>query len=310
MAASTGVPRQAKVDRVAARTVWPEALPEVFLGSELVARGVLTRRQLRDQRLRRHMTDVYSPRWVPHDHVLDCRGAWLVAPSTARLTGASLATVLGVRMRDAGDDVEFVLPQADRKQPRGGIRLRGAARGPLGTALWRDIPITTPERMAFDIAARRPVEDGVADLDAALSARLFDRDRFCSWLTDRHEDDVVAVREMAALSDRRAGSRPESRLRVRLVRAQLGVVFEPQHVVLDQGRFVARVDLAVVGLRIAVEYEGAWHGLIADQLAKDRHRLDRLREAGWIVVHVTADMMREPGMAVDAVRRAIAQRTS
>lgn len=295
---------------MAAKTPWPEALPEVFLGSDLVARGVLTRRQLRSDRLRRLMTDVYAPRWVPHDHGLDCRGASLVAPGSARLTGRSLATALGVRLRDAGDAVEFVLPQAERKQPRGGLQLRGAARGPLSGGLWRGVPVTTRERMAFDIAARRPVEDGVADLDAALGAGLFDRRTFCSWLEGRHEDDVVAVREMASLSDGRAGSRPESRLRVRLVRASLGFAIEPQHVVTHLGRFVARVDLAVVELRIAIEYEGSWHGLIADQLARDRQRLDRLREAGWIVVHVTADMMRERGMAVDAVCRAIAQRTA
>jgi very-short-patch-repair endonuclease len=162
--------------------------------------------------------------------------------------------------------------------------------------------------MAFDIAARRPLEDAVADLDVVLSARTVDRASLCTWLEDRHEDDVVAVREAAALSDGRAASPPESRLRVRLSRSDLGVVVEPQHVVQHRGAFVARVDLAVVALKIAIEYEGAWHGLIADQLARDRQRLDRLREAGWIVVHVTADMMRTPGMAVDAVRRAIAQR--
>ncbi|MEH3077930.1 MAG: hypothetical protein PGN11_14890 [Quadrisphaera sp.] len=292
------------------RLRWPDELPDVFLGSAAVAEGVLTPKQLRDPRLRRLFHDVYAPAHLPHDHALACRGAALIAPGTARLTGRSMATVLGVRLADRDDPVEFVVPHPDRTRDPKGIALRAASRGPLGTATWRGVAITTPERMGFDLAAKHPLEDGVAHLDAVVGRELLGVSQFQSWLQHRHEDHVVHVREAAQLIDGRAGSPPESKLRVRLVRADLGVTFTPQHVVRNASVFVARVDLAVVDLKVAVEYEGAWHGLVADQLAKDRRRLDALREAGWIVVHVTADMMRTPGMAVDAVRRALAERAA
>jgi len=287
---------------------WPDELPDVFRGSGAVASGVLTRKQLRDARLRRLFHDVYAPRYLPFDHRLLCRGAALITPESSRLTGRSMATALGVALATADDPVEFVVPHGDRTSDPKGIRLRAASRGPLGDGTWRGVRVTTAERMGFDLAAQHPLEDAVAHLDAAIAGQLLVLPRFQAWLDHRHEDHVVHVRKAASLADGRAGSRPESRLRVRLVLADLGVTFEAQHVVLHQGRFVARVDLAVVDLKIAVEYEGAWHGLIADQLARDRQRLDRLREAGWVVVHVTADMMRTPGMAVDAVRRAIVER--
>ncbi len=114
------------------------------------------------------------------------------------------------------------------------------------------------------------------------------------------------MRTALGLVDARAESLPESAVRVRLWKA--GLLVEPQVDVRVRGRFVARVDLALVAARIAVEYEGRWRTLLEGQLSKDRARLDALREAGWIVVHVTAELLRQPGAVEDAVRRAVAQR--
>ncbi len=159
------------------RRPWPDELPDVFRGSDLVAQGVLSAAQLRDQRLRRLFNDVYSPRHVPPDHRLDCRGAALVLPAAARLTGRSLATVLGTPLRAAGDDVEVVVPQPLRRQGPRGVLVRGASRGPLGAAAWRGVAVTTRERMAFDLAARHPIELAVGHLDAVARARLVDVER-------------------------------------------------------------------------------------------------------------------------------------
>jgi len=288
------------------RRRWPDELPDVFRGSAAVAQGVLTPGQLRNPRLARVLHDVYRPAHVPLTHSLKCRAASLVAPTDARLTGRSLATVLGVPLLGPSDDVEMVGPAGAAGAGVRGIRLRAASRGPLGSATWQDVPITTPERLAYDLAARFDLETAVGHLDAVARAGLIDLDALAGWLLDRHDDDVCRVREACALADPRAESPPESVCRVRLVRAGLDVV--PQHRVRDHRGVVARVDLALLELRIAIEYEGAWHAAVADQLHKDRQRLNRLREAGWLVVYVTAETLRERGALVDAVRRAIAQR--
>jgi very-short-patch-repair endonuclease len=57
------------------------------------------------------------------------------------------------------------------------------------------------------------------------------------------------------------------------------------------GRFVARVDLAWPECRVAIEYDGQWHGQ-PGQLHADRHRLNRLVTAGWLVLHVTSLRLR------------------
>ena len=89
-----------------------------------------------------------------------------------------------------------------------------------------------------------------------------------------------------------------------------GLTPEPQYVVRDaDGHFVARVDLASRGHRVAVDYDGAWHGQ-AGQLARDRRRLNALVAAGWTVLHVTGADLYDPEGLVTWVRRLLAGRES
>ena len=67
--------------------------------------------------------------------------------------------------------------------------------------------------------------------------------------------------------------------------------------------FIARVDFAYPELKIAIEYDGAWHGE-AGRLTKDRERLNRLFDAGWQVVFVTAADMHDPEALIRRIRRA------
>jgi very-short-patch-repair endonuclease len=56
---------------------------------------------------------------------------------------------------------------------------------------------------------------------------------------------------------------------------------------------VARVDFAWPAAKIALEYEGRWHGE-RQNVARDRRRLNRLTAAGWTVVFVTAEDLLDP----------------
>ena len=100
------------------------------------------------------------------------------------------------------------------------------------------------------------------------------------------------AREVADLADGLAESPQETRLRLLLRRGGLPAP-EAQYRVFDAEGFVARVDLAYPDLRLAVEYDGAWHGA-PGELARDRRRLNRLTAAGWRVVFVTAEDLHRP----------------
>ena len=60
----------------------------------------------------------------------------------------------------------------------------------------------------------------------------------------------------------------------------------PQYVVIHDGYFVARVDLAWPRYRFAVEYDGQWHA-DRDQLTRDRRRTRALNAIGWYIYPVT-----------------------
>jgi very-short-patch-repair endonuclease len=80
-----------------------------------------------------------------------------------------------------------------------------------------------------------------------------------------------------------------------------------QHRIVLAGEFVARVDFAWPEVRVALEYDGLWHAE-PGQFAKDRQRLNRLREAGWVVVFVTAADLSRPAELVARVARAVSAR--
>jgi len=114
------------------------------------------------------------------------------------------------------------------------------------------------------------------------------------------------VRCAVGLADGLAESPQETRLRLTLGRSRLPAPVA-QFVVRDNGGFVARVDFAWPGHRLALEYEGAWHGQ-GHQVAKDRRRLNRLAAAGWQVLFVTAEDLRHPEELLARIAAALVAR--
>lgn len=77
----------------------------------------------------------------------------------------------------------------------------------------------------------------------------------------------------------------------------------------EQGRFVARLDMAWPNLRIALEYDGDHHRTDAAQHAHDTVRIERLHLLGWIVIRVTKEHMRDPRrLVLPRLREAFARR--
>ncbi|WP_291039420.1 DUF559 domain-containing protein [Herbiconiux sp.] len=111
-----------------------------------------------------------------------------------------------------------------------------------------------------------------------------------------------------AIGDVRQGveSRPETHLRLLIVRGGLPEP-EPGAAVLDsRGAFVARVDLLYRELRVIVEYDGEQHRTDDRQYEKDLRRLEHLRELGWTVVVVRGSgLYRHPAETVRRIAAAL-----
>jgi very-short-patch-repair endonuclease len=277
----------------------------VFRGSEAVAAGVLTADQLRGPQFRRLYRDVYLPAAMPVTHPVCCEGIALALPAASVITGRSAATLRGIPLARATDPVEIVAPLETQIARRSGVDVRRTDVASHEKTQWSRIGLATPLRMSLDLILDRALPDAVADLDAVLRTGLIDRGPLRRLVTERSDRGIVLARRAVELADPRAESRPESRVRVHLVLA--GLEPQPQYVICDWQGVIARVDLGFPRQRLAVEYDGEWHGEWR-QISADRERLNRLQAAGWDVLFVTARQLRDPRSMVAAVRTALAAR--
>ncbi|WP_255609012.1 endonuclease domain-containing protein [Micromonospora sp. PLK6-60] len=137
----------------------------------------------------------------------------------------------------------------------------------------------------------------VSIVDTMLARGLTSRDALAE-VAERNADRPGGSRARCVfgLADPGAQSPAESRLRVRLVLAGLPRPVA-RHPVLVPGGIVLHSDLAWPELRVAVEYDGRWHS-DPEQLHRDRHRLNLLVGAGWLVLHVTSRRLHQEFAAV------------
>ncbi|WP_314651466.1 hypothetical protein [uncultured Microbacterium sp.] len=115
---------------------------------------------------------------------------------------------------------------------------------------------------------------------------------------------IPRLREALPLIREDAWSPRESRLRCllhdfRLPEPALNVdVFD------DDGRFLACLDLAFPAQKVGVEYHGLMH---TASYARDVERIARLRAAGWTIIEVTAESLRDELPLIRRIRAALSR---
>ena len=268
-----------------------ELTRDVFVGSAAVRAGLLTRRQLQGATWRRLLHDVYVHRDVPLTHELRARAAVVRLPR-AVITGRSAAVLWGLDLCGAEDEVEVTLPPGTRMVRSDGVVARRAALDRSDVVVRRGLRTTTPGTTACRLASVLDEASAVAAVDQLVGAGVVDLASVRRRAAAARGPGSARARAVAALADGLAGSPQETRLRLLMDRWGLPTP-AAQFVVRHRGRFVARVDFGWPALRVAVEYDGLWHAEDG-QFARDRRRLNDLREAGWTVVFVTAGDLRDP----------------
>ncbi|WP_405111262.1 DUF559 domain-containing protein [Micromonospora sp. NBC_01405] len=270
-----------------------ELVGQVFFARDAVRRGLLTKNDLRSSAWRQVLHNVYADSRIEITHLTRCRAAasWLFPPGCT-LAGRSAVAMLGGPTPGPHEPVEVLVEPASRFGPLTGLLIHVSG--------WRDgdvqrvdgMPVTTGIRTCWDLACWLDTVEAVALIDALLHRHAVHADDLTVYLARRrNQRGARRFAEALSLVDAGAESLPESRLRVRLVRAGLPRPVT-QHVVTRNGQFVARVDLAWPDLKVAVEYDGIWHH-DPEQFHRDRQRLNHLLGDDWLVLHVTSKRMRE-----------------
>lgn len=286
----------------------PSALRgKVFRGSEQVRAGRLTKGQLRSTAWRRLFPDVYACASLPVDHARRARAAAHLALPGAVVSGRSAGVLWGVDLAGPDDDVECTLAPGCRAGGLRGIQVTRRALPPDEVTWCRGVRVTAVGRTALDLARIQPVEEAVVALDQFLGAGLLTMGRLRTAAAAATGPGCRQIRRAVDLADGLAESPQETRLRLLLHRSPLSRPIA-QYSVREGTRFVARVDFAWPDAKVAVEYEGMWHGR-PQQVARDRRRLNQLTAAGWTVVFVTAADLHDPVQVIARIAAALAARS-
>jgi hypothetical protein len=282
---------------------------QIFRGSHAVERRLVSAKQLRGKAWMRVRHDVYADARLEGDHELYCHAAALRLPASAVLAGPSAAYLDGVRhAAGPGDDVHVVAPPGVVNCPRRGLRIHHTDLSPDEYSTRGGLRRTTPTRTAWDLAVWLDPVRAVSMIDGMLGLGLLEPAELAEMVERRRGGRgwLCAARAFD-LADPGAQSPPESQLRVRLVLAGLPRPVA-QHPVRFPPGLLLHPDLAWPRFKVAVEYDGQWHG-DPEQLHHDRQRLNLLVSAGWIVLHVTSRRLASdfPGI-VREVRAALVSR--
>jgi hypothetical protein len=276
-----------------------------FLGSEALAAGAVTKRTLhsRHQMIYRN---VYLSNGIELTPVARAHAGWLWSGRRGTVAGMSAAALHGSKWIDQRLPAELVRAEGSCN----GVVVHRAILHPEEIGIVDGISVTTPARTAFDLGRRKDLVQNVIRLDALAQATGVQPGE-ASDLASRHPGvrGLTQLRRALDLMDGGAESPPETRTRLLLIDAGLPKP-KTQITVYDEGGYpFARIDMGYEDCRVGVEYDGAQHWTHPKQRAHDIERAVELAEQGWIIVRVSADMLRyRPWMVaartIDALRAA------
>ncbi|MCO7220151.1 endonuclease domain-containing protein [Klenkia sp. PcliD-1-E] len=281
----------------------PELERRFFRGSWAVARGLLTRDDVRGPAWQRLFPDVFAPAGIEVDHALLARAAASVLVPGSVVSGRSAAVLWGMDdLAGPTDPVELTAGVTVGRSRVAGVRVRRRTLPPGSCTRHRGVLITRRLCTAVDLAAVLPHVEAVVLLDRAVDTGWFSLHELRDAAGRAVGRGSAQVRRAVAAADGLAGSPQETRLRLVL----LGSSLPPptaQFTVRHDGRFVARTDFAWPERKLALEYEGKWH---TTQVAADRRRIEALQAAGWRVLFVTAADLHHPVELVARIAAALA----
>ncbi len=263
------------------------AMALVFVGSEAVAAGRVTKYDLRARHVRL-FPDVYAPRDARLTVFDRTVAAWLWSRRRGVVAGLAASALHGSKWVDDDVLIELVLPNA--RAPRG-IRTHDDELCLGESQTLRGLRVTTPARTAFDVGRRLPGGSAVEALDALGNATGLTAPAVTA-VADQHPGARNVRKLKSALAFYDAGAQSPKETWLRLVVVQDGYPPPQTQLPIHCGGPYPRyyLDMAWPEMMIALEYDGAHHHKDPEQIRHDIERSEKLAEMGWIVIRVVAGM--------------------
>lgn len=272
-----------------------------FIGSDAVRAGLIRKHQLRAN-FRAVLPDVYVARDFSPGLVDRARAAWLWSHYQGVLGGITAAALHGAEWVDEGAPIELIWVNA--RSPRG-VRTSAMSLQPNEIGQVHELPVTTPERTAFDIGRTLGIGRAVARLDA-LSRATGLKVRDVQEVAARHRGarGLRQLERLLPMVDAGSQSPKETWLRLLLINDGLPRPQTQIPVAGANGYPFAYLDMGWAEWMVAVEYDGDQHRSDRTQYVKDIRRIAELERMGWIVIRVVAED--RPAEILRRVRTAIA----
>jgi very-short-patch-repair endonuclease len=210
--------------------------------------------------------------------------AWLWSNRQATLAGLSASAMHGAQWIDAEEPAELYRRNG---KPAAGIVIHRDELLADERRTLRGIPTTTAARTAFDLGRWRGRTMAVVHVDALANATGL-MPAAVHLLIGRHPGvrGLNQLREVLDLMDGGAESPQETRTRLVLVDAGLP---KPE----TQIRVARwRIDMGYRDFKVGVEYDGEQHWTDPRRRTHDIDRHAELSDLGWMIVRVSADMLR------------------
>ena len=269
-------------------------MSDVFVGSQAVLQGKLSRYQLRTEYRAIH-PNIYLPDWAAPSLRQRSEAAWLWTGRRGVLAGLAAAALHGSNWIDDDAPVELIWRNL---HPPAGVITRNQRLDSDEIKHVTRLPVTTPARTAYDLGRRLPRGEAVARLDALMRATPFSIEDVL-LLAKRYPGARGLRRLRAALPlvDGGAASPKETWLRLLMIDAGLPIP-TTQIPVHENWHLLGILDMGWEKYKVAVEYDGDHHRTDRRQYVKDQRRLRKLEALGWIIIRVIAEDPPE-----DVVRR-------
>ncbi|WP_099037007.1 hypothetical protein [Mycobacterium neglectum] len=262
-------------------------MEDVFIGSEALVRGVLSRAELR-WNYRAMFPDVYMRAEAVPSLSQRAVGAWLWSGRRAVVAGLAAAALHGARWVDELADVEVI--SRNSHPPQGIVARRERIESDEISDI-AGIPVTTPARTAFDLARHHPRDLAVAYLDA-LSATTGVTASAAQSLVNRYQSSRHWRRAVGALRLMDGGSQSPQETMVRLALIDAGLPAPKTRFAVTDGEATAVIAMAYEAPMVGVEFSTVTPDIVVRQ--------------GWTMIRATDSV--NPKVIVYLVRAAVIER--
>lgn len=252
-----------------------------------------------------------------------CRAALEILPPAAAFSHVTALRLLGIEVpwrldrssaEVSGGQAELlhvVVPRRDLRPQRDDLVAHTCTQPALAVTTWHGIPVTTPAQTWLHLSHGLSVNELVVLGDAMTRRRgpATSIVEMRGLLASTHKMRGLAASRVA-IDHVVAGTDSSMETRTRMILVDAGLPCPEVNVpALDsEGTFLALPDMSYPALRIAIEYDGDVHRTDPRTWRRDVERRQRLEEAGWLIITVTADdVIRHPGRLIRRVRAALAR---